>query len=102
MTDINLSGMKFRLRRRHVACVGAHWWTEDATLVIVDFEERRSRDQFSLCLDLDKGVFMDHVDNTAINPDVQSKTIDIWKKIIAVRTKLTEEQYLKVLKKKAQ
>jgi hypothetical protein len=83
MTDLNLRG-KIRPSER-VAYLAAHWWADNATLVIIDFEERGSDKRFSLCLDLEKATFIDHAENSIIDSEVQSKTKDILKTIIDAR-----------------
>ncbi|VIO76097.1 hypothetical protein [Bradyrhizobium ivorense] len=83
MTDLSLIDKIGPSER--VAYVAAHWWTDDARLVIIDFEERRSDKKFSLCLDLEKATFIDHAEDSLVDSEVQSKTKDILRTIIDAR-----------------
>ena len=83
MTDISL--LETIKPSERVSYVAAHWWTDDARLVIIDFEELRSDKRFSLCLDIEKATFIDHAEDSVIDSEVQSRTKDILRTIIDAR-----------------
>lgn len=97
MTEIMLTDQKFGLGP-NVQCVKARWWSENTKCVVVDFVElpsrlrgrpERSAREFSLRLDLDKAIFLDHVSDKTIDKMIQSGVADIWRSIVAERAKKT-------------
>lgn len=96
MTEIALADQKFWLGP-NVQCVKARWWSDTTRCVVVDFVElparvrgrpERSGREFSLRLDLDKAVFLDHFGDETIDNAVQSGVVEIWRLIVAEKAKI--------------
>jgi hypothetical protein len=97
MTEIMLADQRFSLGP-NVQCVKARWWSENTKCVVVDFVERparprgrpeRSAREFSLRLDLDKAVFLDHFSDKTIDKMIQSGVLDIWRSIVTEKAKIS-------------
>jgi hypothetical protein len=83
--EIDMRGEQLDLGSK-LKCTVARWWSGTSRCAIVEFDELGNSNNivatFSLRLDLDKIVFLDHAKDRMMDNIVQGKVREIWEVIV--------------------
>src|SRR5262249_58310486 len=63
----------------------AEWWDDSSRFVLIRYSLEGKEQELGLRLDLDKRIFLDHIDDPNLDKFVQSQVGDIWRAVALKR-----------------